>query len=71
MPAEITPRPNGPLIVTGDFKIVDSDGNEFPVENQRAALCRCGGSTNKPFCSGTHRELGFADECKVAQQRGV
>ena len=41
---------NGPFLVTG---------GEFPVEKETIALCRCGASTKKPFCDGTHRVNGF------------
>ena len=63
--ATITPRPNGPYVVTGTFKIVDSDGKEWVMEGDRITLCRCGGSNNKPFCDLSHRTNGFASECKV------
>jgi CDGSH-type Zn-finger protein len=49
---------NGPLIVKGDVEIKDSDGNPYPRE-KRMALCRCGASTEKPFCDGTHSKVGF------------
>jgi CDGSH-type Zn-finger protein len=49
---------NGPYIVTGPVKLMDADGNVFPVE-KRMALCRCGASTTKPFCDGTHSKIGF------------
>lgn len=48
---------NGPLIVQGEFQLIDAQGNEVPVK--KAALCRCGGSTTKPFCDGTHSKIGF------------
>ena len=35
-----------------------ADGNVL-YEGERAALCRCGGSGNKPFCDGTHKKIGF------------
>ncbi len=54
----IEASPNGPLLVEGAFKLLDEDGREIPTAG-RAALCRCGGSGNKPFCDGTHRRSGF------------
>lgn len=55
----ITINSSGPYIVEGKIKLVDSDGNQFQVEGDRIALCRCGESSNKPFCDGTHRKIGF------------
>jgi 3-phenylpropionate/trans-cinnamate dioxygenase ferredoxin subunit len=49
---------NGPYIVTGQVELKDDDGNVYPVK-QRSALCRCGASTTKPFCDGTHSKIGF------------
>lgn len=57
MTVKITIRDNGPLLVDGDFTLVDAAGNEVPVKKK--ALCRCGGSTTKPFCDGTHSKIGF------------
>lgn len=50
---------NGPLLVSGGVRVVDADGNVL-YEGERAALCRCGGSANKPFCDGTHKTNGFS-----------
>ena len=55
----VTLRNNGPLLVQGNIKILDPEGNEVQVEGDMAVLCRCGGSSNKPFCDGTHRNNGF------------
>jgi 3-phenylpropionate/trans-cinnamate dioxygenase ferredoxin subunit len=49
---------NGPLIVNGPAELKDSDGKVYPAK-QRMALCRCGASTTKPFCDGTHSKIGF------------
>ena len=49
---------NGPLIVTGPVELKDADGKPYPAK-ERMALCRCGGSTTKPFCDGTHSKIGF------------
>ena len=53
-------RKNGPYVVEGDeVRIVDWNGSAYKVERRPAALCRCGASTNKPFCDGTHSKKGF------------
>lgn len=57
MSVKITMRNNGPYVVEGDFTLVDHEGNEVPLAKR--ALCRCGGSTMKPFCDGTHSKIGF------------
>jgi uncharacterized Fe-S cluster protein YjdI/CDGSH-type Zn-finger protein len=54
----VVPRPNGPLFLHGHIRIEDADGSLIR-EDTRVALCRCGGSANKPFCDGTHRRIGF------------
>jgi uncharacterized Fe-S cluster protein YjdI len=53
----VTIMPGGPLAVRGTMTLRTPDGSE--VTTQRATLCRCGGSANKPFCDGTHRTNGF------------
>ena len=54
-------RDNGPLLIEGDFQLLDAEGNALSLpENKPAyALCRCGASANKPFCDGAHKEAGF------------
>ena len=48
----------GPYLVKGKFAFVGTDGKE-EIKEGSIALCRCGGSNNKPFCDGTHRKIGF------------
>jgi len=64
----ITTRPNGPYLVKGPIRLVDPDGKEFTVQGDTVALCRCGGSTNKPFCDGTHSKLGFQAAEKAVRE---
>ncbi len=53
-------RQNGPLLVEGDdVTVVDWNGNPYAITRRPIALCRCGGSTRKPFCDGTHSSIGF------------
>jgi CDGSH-type Zn-finger protein/uncharacterized Fe-S cluster protein YjdI len=49
---------NGPIFVRGNFSIVASSGR-VAWRGDKAALCRCGASKNKPFCDGQHAEIGF------------
>jgi CDGSH-type Zn-finger protein len=58
----ITPYPNGPLIVRGPFEIVTTDGETVPQTRKTVALCRCGVSSIKPFCDGTHKLVKFRTE---------
>ena len=52
---------NGPYRVEGGIPVRNADGE--PVEApSRYFLCRCGHSSNKPFCDGTHNKIGFAGE---------
>ena len=57
----ITLRANGPLRCFGEMQLADSKGAAAWIGGQ-ASLCRCGGSKNKPFCDGTHKDIGFAAE---------
>lgn len=57
---KITVRPNGPYLVKGPIELVDGNGTPYLVDKDVIALCRCGGSTTKPFCDGTHSRTGFA-----------
>ena len=52
--------PDGPMQIRGKVRLVDRDGNLLR-EDTRLALCRCGASRRKPFCDGTHRQIGFRD----------
>ncbi|HKO90571.1 MAG TPA: CDGSH iron-sulfur domain-containing protein, partial [Polyangiaceae bacterium] len=49
---------DGPLQVRGNLEIVSGTGRVVSRLTQ-ARLCRCGGSSNKPFCDGTHSRIGF------------
>ena len=58
--ATITVRLNGSYKVEGDdVKVVDWNGKEYQITRRPFALCRCGGSTTKPFCDGAHSKNGF------------
>ena len=50
--------PNGPLMVYGNIKVKDAEGNET-TRHKVTAFCRCGGSGNKPYCDGTHNKIDF------------
>jgi CDGSH-type Zn-finger protein len=53
----IIPTPGGPYLVKSLENFTNQKG---PLESKETmALCRCGGSANKPFCDGTHAKIGF------------
>lgn len=55
---KITPRDDGPFVVTAPPNLRDPVGEEIETGDV-VALCRCGQSKNKPFCDGSHNEAGF------------
>lgn len=57
---KITISRNGSLKVEGDVALLDADGNAVETrEGKPFYLCRCGQSSNKPFCDGTHKQVEF------------
>ena len=54
----IKPLVDGPLLLSGDVTIRAGSGR-IAWQGDNAALCRCGASKNKPFCDGSHKEVGF------------
>ena len=67
--ATITPYRDGPLIVRGDFRLVDDEGGEIDPGRGTVALCRCGKSGIKPFCDGTHKRSGFSAPSAPSRRR--
>lgn len=57
----ITAYPDGPFVVRGATRVVDTDGNEIEVTRPTVALCRCGYSGQKPWCDSTHKLTRFRD----------
>lgn len=55
---DISPEPNGPLSVRGNIEICAGTGRTID-RLDRARLCRCGQSANKPFCDNSHERVGF------------
>ena len=73
---KITVRPKSSLRVEfapGELELIGEDGQPIDLTGKPAiSLCRCGGSTNKPFCDGTHSKIGFQGaEQAVAQAQKI
>jgi hypothetical protein len=58
--AHVETIPNGPLMIFGHISIKDAEGN-ITYKDKVTALCRCGHSSKKPFCDGSHFKAGFKD----------
>ena len=56
---KITALANGPLMVEGQINVTKSDGTHETKEG-KTFLCRCGHSSNKPYCDGMHKKNNFA-----------
>jgi CDGSH-type Zn-finger protein len=66
---KVVVRNNGPLRVEGDnITIADETGNVWGLAGRKVvSLCRCGNSSNKPFCDGSHNRVGFLSECAASE----
>lgn len=51
---------SGPLWVRGGIRVESASGTPYEIRN-RMTLCRCGASTNMPFCNGSHASIRFRD----------
>lgn len=56
---QVEAKENGPYLLNNLATLKNSKGDELPTKPV-VALCRCGGSANKPFCDGTHAKIGFS-----------
>jgi CDGSH-type Zn-finger protein len=65
-PVEIVCNNDGSIRISGDFVIKDATGKEFGLGGRKViSLCRCGHSTNKPFCDGSHARVGFESKIEA------
>ncbi len=64
MPTKITVTKNGSYRIEGDdFELCDANGSKYELSGRTTiALCRCGHSSKKPFCDGSHKSCGFESE---------
>ena len=65
---DISLKCSGPIMLRGGIPVKSSKGQYYEVRN-RQALCRCGQSSNKPFCDGTHASMKFQDDLPNAPKK--
>ncbi len=58
---------NGPVMIEGPITLLDQDDNPIETPAGKAIfLCRCGQSSEKPFCDGTHKQCGYVSTSAAA-----
>lgn len=57
-------RDDGSILVKGDVELLDAEGNPYETK-PKFSLCRCGASSNKPFCDGSHKAIGFESKLRA------
>ena len=66
----LTLTDNGPYLVEGSVTLLDAEGNQYGVSDT-IALCRCGHSSTKPVCDGSHEHVDFAAVNRAATAEAV
>ncbi len=67
MPTKITINNNASIRIEGDIEMFDQTGNKFNLGGKNIIfLCRCGQSSKKPYCDGTHKQANFKSEIKAS-----
>ena len=56
--SRIEVKPDGPLLVFGSIEVCHADGTK-EQKSRTTAFCRCGASSNKPYCDGAHTKVDF------------
>lgn len=57
-PVTVSPLQDGPLQIDGNLELCSGTGRTVD-RVQQVFLCRCGASKNKPYCDGSHQQIGF------------
>ena len=58
---------NGPVMIEGPITLLDQDDNPIETPAGKAIfLCRCGQSSENPFCDGTHKQCGYVSTSAAA-----
>jgi CDGSH-type Zn-finger protein len=65
----IVPYRDGPYLVRGPVGLRDQDDRHIELTRRTVALCRCGKSSMRPFCDGTHRLVGFRAPSEAERPR--
>lgn len=55
----VTPYRDGPILVRGPIKLTDAQGAALKAQRKVIAICRCGESSLRPYCDGSHKTNGF------------
>lgn len=63
MTVEIRIEDDDSIEVTGDFELIDEEGNAYRHRG-RIRLCRCGASKTKPYCDNSHVETNFSSKVR-------
>ncbi|AUT70711.1 CDGSH iron-sulfur domain-containing protein [Paraburkholderia hospita] len=68
--AIITTQNDGPYHITGDFQITTQSGQPIAAGKNEVWLCRCGQSSHKPLCDGSHKKVRFSSNLDEESQKG-